>query len=61
MEEEGDRSGWGPQAPRKHQPLVMLTEVCGCSSPFHVAQGQPRTRRKGLGSIVTSWVTSLSS
>lgn len=44
MEEEADRSGWGPQPPRKHQPPVMSTQVCGCSSPIHVAQGQPRQR-----------------
>jgi len=55
---EGGRSGWGPQCPHKHQPPVMLTQVCGCSSPFHVAQGKPMTRGKGLGSIATSWVTS---
>lgn len=25
--EEGDRSRWGPQPPRKHQPLVRTTQV----------------------------------
>lgn len=61
MEVEGDRSAWGPQSPHKHQPPVMLAQVCDHSSPFPTAQGQPRARGKGLGSIVTSWVTSWSS
>lgn len=56
MEVEGDRNIWGPQAPHKHQPPVMLTWVCGCSSLYPVAQEQPRARGKGLGSIVTSSV-----
>lgn len=61
MEEEVDRSGWRPQPLRKHQPPMILPQVCGCSSSFLVAQGQPVARDKGLGSLVTSWVISLSS
>lgn len=43
MEEE-DRSRWGPQSPHKHQPPMMPTHICGCSSPFHVTQEQSRAK-----------------